>query len=241
MKILVVDIETAPNLAYVWGLFDQNIGINMLKTPVEVLCVAAKWLGEKDVMFFRNWQLVEVWDLLDQADVVVHYNGVRFDLPHLNREFLQLGLTPPSPFKQIDLLRVVKQRFEFPSNKLAYVSKALGIGLKAETGGFETWVACLNGDEKAWAKMEKYNRQDVVITEKLYRKLLPWIAGHPSRRLYDGGTLDQCPTCGGKHLVKRGLAYTNLSKFQRFHCTDCGSYFRSSLREAGVRIQPAVL
>jgi hypothetical protein len=170
--------------------------------------------------------------------VVVHYNGVKFDIPHLNREFLLAGLTPPSPYKQVDLCNVVKKRFRFVSNKLQHVAESLGLGSKVDTD-FDLWVGCMKDDPKAWKLMEKYNRQDVKLTERLYHWLLPWIDGHPSRRLYDGVT--GCPACASSNLVRRGYAYTNLGKFVRYRCSDCGSYFRDSRRISGVTVQGAAL
>ena len=41
-KILLLDIEMAPNVAHVWGIWDQNIGINQLQESSYVMCYAAK-------------------------------------------------------------------------------------------------------------------------------------------------------------------------------------------------------
>ena len=76
-------------------------------------------------------------DLLSEADVVVHYNGDKFDLPHLNREFVESGLGPPAPYASIDLLKTVKRKFRFPSNKLDYVVQKLRLGAKVSTGGYD--------------------------------------------------------------------------------------------------------
>ena len=47
MNILLLDIETSPVVAWVWGLRDQNVGLNMIKEDWYVLSWAAKWLGDK--------------------------------------------------------------------------------------------------------------------------------------------------------------------------------------------------
>jgi rubredoxin len=134
----------------------------------------------------------------------------------------------------------VKKRFKFPSNKLDYVSGALGLGNKTPHDGMPLWVSCMADDPKAWKLMEKYNRQDVVLTEKLYDRLLPWIPYHPNMRLYDSNV--NCPRCGSKvGLQRRGFAYTNVSKFQRWQCTACGGYFRSTSRIQGSTLTEAVL
>lgn len=241
MKTLVLDIETLPLEAYVWGLWDVNIPINMIKEPGQVVCFASKWHGSKTTQFFRGPDVVNAaWELLDQADAVVHYNGKKFDVPHLNTEFLLAELGPPSPYKQIDLCNVVKRQFKFPSNKLQYVSTALGMLGKADTGGFELWKGVMANDPKSWAKMRRYNMQDVRVTEQLFDRLTPWIPNMLSHQLYDGVGPTCCPTCGGGQIQKRGFAYTKVSKFQQYQCMLCGSYFRDSRRVSGVTVQESV-
>lgn len=166
--------------------------------------------------------------LLDEADAVVHYNGARHDIPHLNRGFIEIGLTPPSPYKQIDLLTTAKRQFKFPSNKLEYVAKALGVGEKMKNSGFELWTRCMKGDKEAWKEMQEYNIQDVVVLEGVYNKLLPWIKQHTNHSLFSDGTEHVCPNCGSKHLQKRGFYYTLSSVFQRFKCNSCGHWSKDN-------------
>jgi uncharacterized protein YprB with RNaseH-like and TPR domain len=197
----------------------------------EMLCFVAKWDGEDELIFCGQNTMSQVgmvhraWELLDEADVVVHYNGKGFDIPHLNREFITVGLTPPSPFKQVDLLMTARKQFRFPSNKLDYVTGALGLGKKVKHIGHDLWTRCMAKDKEAWDMMEEYNRQDVVLLEALYHKLMPWIKGHPQRGLYSLDTEPVC-RCGSVKLYKQGFAYTSVSKFQQYSCRDCGSWFR---------------
>lgn len=235
MKILFLDIETAPNLVHVWGLWQQNVGLPQILDAGYVLCWAAKWKGESDVMFSSIHEdgaenmLLQIHKLLDEADAVVHYNGTKFDIPTLNKEFLLYGMNPPAPYKQIDLLRTARSQFRFPSNKLDYISNALGFGKKVKHIGHELWIGCMNGDPESWAQMEKYNIHDVVLLEKVYNKLLPWIKGHLNYSVYDG-TLS-CPNCGSHIYQKRGFTFTAASKFQRYQCSKCGAWWRSNKSE----------
>ena len=232
MKILHIDIETAPNTAHVWGLWNQNVGLAQLMDSSYTLCWAAKWQGEKKVYFDSVHQSEEIdmlqgiWDLLNEADAVVHYNGKKFDIPTLNKEFLLNGMKPPAPYKQIDLLMTARKRFRFPSNKLDYVAQALGLGKKVKHIGHELWVKCMAGDNKAWKMMKDYNKQDVVLLEKVYDALLPWITAHPNHALYQKNERPVCPNCGGRHVHKRGFAYTLTQKYQRYSCTGCGAWLR---------------
>ena len=238
MKILLLDIETAPNLAYVWGLWQQNVGINQIESSGYVLCWAAKWLGQEMLMFDsvkksgREKMLKRIHKLLDEADAVVHYNGVKFDIPTLNKEFIKAELYPPAPYKHIDLLLHCRRIFRFESNKLDYVSRALGLGKKVKHEGFELWVQCMAGDGAAWRTMEEYNRHDVTLLEGLYAKVLPWIHGHPNRSVHGEGLV--CPNCGHDRAQARGYSVTRAAKYKRYQCCGCKHWFRDALRIKGL-------
>jgi hypothetical protein len=230
-KILLLDIEMAPNVAHVWGIWDQNIGLNQLRESSYVMCYAAKWLGDKKMMFDSvkksgdKKMLAGIHKLLDEADAVIHYNGKRFDIPSLNKEFLLHNMFPPAPFKEIDLLTVAKGRFRFVSNKLDYVAQSLGLGKKTEHSGHELWVQCMAGIPKAWKLMEEYNKNDVILLEKVYERFKPWIRNHLNNNVING-TTDCCPTCQSKNIQKRGFNITTTSRYQRYQCRDCGNWFR---------------
>ena len=246
MKTLLLDIETTPNIAYTFDLWRTTIAPVKIIEVSRVLCFGAKWLDSprKSIEFYsafsgaesdmREEMLDNAHRLLDEADVVVHYNGHAFDIPYLNREFLLEGYLPPSPFKQIDLLQTVRKVFQFPSNQLAHVSKELGLPGKVEHEGFALWRKCMNGDRKAQRLMEKYNKQDVYMLEDLYHYLQPWILSHPSHAAYTGEFV--CPACGSANLQKRGFALTSVSKFQQYQCQDCGKYSRDTRRVSGAKI-----
>ena len=242
MKILLIDIETTPNLAHVWGLWQQNVGLSQLLESTEMMCFAAKFVGDKRTQFYSTFwdgketMVQKAWDLLNEADVVVGWNSRSFDEKHLNREFLQAGLTPPSPYKSLDLMLAVKKKFRLPSNKLQYVSKMLGLAGKVQHSGHELWIQCMAGLEKAWRQMKKYNIQDVDLLEDVYWAILPWIDGHPAVALYDGLGEDSCPNCGGTNLAREGYAHTKQSVFQRYQCRDCGKWSRSTHAIARVSV-----
>jgi hypothetical protein len=230
MKILVLDIELAPNIAAVWGLFKQNINLpNLLKTSY-TLSWAAKWLGE-DVVYYDSLnrstpkQMIKsIHKLLDQADAVIHFNGKRFDIPVLNREFVLNGLAPPSPYKHIDLLTTVRTQFRFTSNKLDHVCEQLGIGNKTKHSGADLWIRCMNKDQQAWQEMEDYNIRDVEMTEELYYILRPWIKSHPNYSVFTGQCV--CPNCASTKNQKRGFTFSLAGKYQRYQCRECGTWYR---------------
>jgi hypothetical protein len=235
MKILMLDIETSPNTAHIWGLFDQNVGINQLLESSYVLCWAAKWLGEDTIYWrrsygkggrFRKDMLRAIHKMLDQADAIVHYNGTRFDIPTLNKEFLLHDMIRPSPSKEIDLLRIARNQFKFTSNKLDYVVQALKLGAKVKHRGHELWLGCMNNDQGCWKEMESYNKHDVMILEKLYYKLLPWIKTHANYSAHHPGKV--CPNCGSSRYQRRGYAISQAGQYPRFQCQECGSWYRGA-------------
>lgn len=242
MRTLYIDIETSPILADVWGLWNQNVALNQIHEPTQLLCYAYKWEGEPTRFRGINKAPLEeivadAYTLLDEADAVVTWNGDDFDIPHLNREMMLVDLTPPSPYRSIDLYRLTKKRFKFPSNKLQYISAALGFKGKVSHGGHQLWQACIKGDAKAWRTMERYAKQDVDLLPQIRKRLGSWVDA-PNLHLYDGGS--GCVNCGSNELVREGYAYTALGKYQRFSCSACGKWMRSSKRVSGVEMQAAL-
>ena len=234
MKTLLLDIESAPNRVFTWGLYNQNIAINQIDKPGYILCWAAKWLENKEIMFSSIHEpkpkismLGEIYNLIEEADAVIHYNGTEFDLPMLNQEFVLEGLGPPAPVIEIDLLKTARRKFRLPSNKLAFVAEYLGVGAKMKHSGFELWLGCMAGDAKAWAEMKRYNIQDVKLLERVYNVLLPWILNHPNQALFIDSANMLCPRCGGSVLTKRGFAHTKTQVYQRYQCNGCGSWSRA--------------
>lgn len=227
-KILLLDIETAPATAYVWKLFDENIGLEQLITPGRIICWAAKWYrGEMFAADERKGtrpMLAQMHELMSEADAVVTFNGDKFDLPKLNGAFVESGLPPLPPTPSIDLRRTTK-KLGYISGKLMFLGGHLGIGEKIDTGGFKLWADVLKGDERAWAKMVRYNKQDVVLLERLYTRLRPYIKSHPA--LYRRDSMC-CPACGSGKVQRRGHRRTKAFTIERLNCQGCGSWFDGS-------------
>jgi hypothetical protein len=235
VRLLTLDIETRPNLAHVWALWDQNVGLSQIVEVGSVICFAAKWHGDKKVMFASDHHdgheamVRRAHELMSEADGIIGWNSAGFDVKHLKREFVLAGLGPPAPHVDIDLLRTSRRQFKFASNKLEHVARQLGVGGKVKHDGFELWVKCMADDPKAWALMKKYCVGDVVLTEQVYDRLLPWIQGHPHPGLF-GGAKAGCPNCGSMELQMRGSYVTQACRYQRFQCQACGKFGRGPHR-----------
>lgn len=226
-KILVLDIETKPASAFVWRAYgEQNIGVEQIIDVGGVICVGAKWLGEKETFLYSDWEhghlemLIEVHAMMSYADAVVTYNGDRFDLNKLQGEFLLNGLGPTPPVTSIDVIKSVR-RLGYFMNKLAFIGPLLLGDDKLKHEGFSLWTKVMAGDKKAEKKMAKYCIQDVKLLEKLYLKVRPFVRNHP----HMGRTgANQCGACGSHDVQSRGTRRTRAYKIQRLHCQDCGAW-----------------
>ena len=231
-KILFIDIETAPHLSYVWEKWETNV--IAFKEYGYLLCYAYKWLGDKKVTAvggskMSTKKLVEsLYKLFNEAEIIVAHNGDSFDIKMANQYFIKEGFSPPHQYKTVDTKKLAKSKFRFVSNKLDDLGDYLGLGRKINTGGFELWQGCMNGNQKAWKKMLEYNRQDVALLEKVYNKLVPWCK-HPIVHVLGSG----CRVCGGKSLQQRGWMYqdSGKSKRKKFSCNSCGRWSLGELQK----------
>ena len=244
-RVLLYDIETSPNIGYTWGQWEQNV--IQFKQEWHLLSFAWKWQDEKRVYciglddFPKTFKkdpaddsdvAWELHQLIDQADITVAHNGDRFDMRKARARFLVHGFDPPSPVRQVDTLKVARSVAMFNSNKLGDLGHQLGVGGKASTGGFKTWLGCMAGDPKCWALMKKYNKEDVALLERVYLRLLPWIENHPNRAVISCRP-DACPKCGVEgQMQARGPRKINATtSLQRFQCQACGGWSSARLSE----------
>jgi len=240
-KILLYDIETAPNLIHTWGVYEQN-ALEVIR-PWYLLCFAYKWLDDPSTKVIalpdfekeykkdpeNDYQLIKyLHELFNEADVVVAHNGNSFDQKKVHARFLMHGFDPPTFYRQIDTLKEARKNFRFDSNRLNDLGLMLELGEKVDTGGYSLWKDCMAGDLKAWNKMKKYNKQDVVLLEKVYKSLRPWISNHPNVSILNGLT-DGCPKCGARHLQKRGIRHNKTTSYQEYQCQSCRGYFRDKV------------
>lgn len=187
-KVLFLDIETSPHVAYVWQQFENNVDLSMLINDGAIISFSAKWAGtpDKDIVYFdqrgkeKNLNddkllMKKLWNLLDEADIVCGHNLRRFDIPKINSRFIQHGLEAPSSYKIIDTLSLARSYFGFFSNKLAFLSSKLAKTHKKDGHGnfpgFKLWDECMKGNKEAWKAMEHYNKLDVLSLEEVFLQL----------------------------------------------------------------------
>lgn len=243
-RILFLDIETAPTVADVWSLRNNFVGINQIKVHPRTIGFAYMWEGQRRPTFISEYhhshkEMVETArHLLDEADAMVGYNSEGFDARHLNSEFVEAGLTPPSPYHHIDLYKTVKANFRWPSFKLQYVLTRLDLGSKLQHTGHQLWADCLGEDgeakDKAWALMKRYCIQDVAVLPVLKDRLNPWLKTNYNAAVFASDEV--CASCASTNLQYRGWAVTKTRRYQRFQCQDCGRWGRRTNSTDGVNV-----
>ena len=248
-KILLFDIETTPMPVWVWSFGKQYVPpTNLVKDDDGnqrvwyVLSWAAKWLYDDNVMsdivtpeeaVARDDSRVldSIWEMLDQADIVIAHNGDRFDLRKLNARFILNDMPPPSPYKSIDTLKIARREFAFSSNKQDFLTKTFGLAEKLKTD-FQLWLDCMDGDKSALKNMLSYNERDVVGLEQVYLKLRPYIKNHPNLGVLMDDSV--CPTCGSKSIKASNATYfTSSNEFPVYRCGGCQSPFIRSKTSFG--------
>ena len=232
-RVVLFDIETAPSLGYYWdGKFEVNV-IEQVSSW-HLLSFAWKVLGEKKIHVHslpdypgyeddkQNDEKLSrhLWAIIDSADVVIAHNGDRFDLRKANARFTYWGITPPSPYRSIDTLKVARRHFSFNSNSLDDLAKHFGFGKKLAHTGWNLWKRCMEGDLKAWNLMRRYNKHDIKLLEEVYLQLRPWIKTHPNLAAYSGTEI--CPACRSTSLRQDGFVTTRTGKAPNYRCLDCG-------------------
>ena len=249
-RVLIFDIETSPMLVYAWSLFDLKLSPSQIVEDWSILSYSAKWLDEDDVIYSDTSKmkdprddselLSEIWELLNEADVLVTHNGVKFDAKKVNARLIEAGYTPPSKYRHFDTYQAARKVFKFTSNKLEYITRRLNDSDKRKLShgkfpGFSLWKACLEGNKEAWKEMREYNIMDVVSLEQTAKLIMPWY-NNINWGMYSNQ--DEC-SCGSLDIEADGVYYTNASRYVRFRCNSCGASFRGKTKiKDGVSLRP---
>ncbi len=239
-RILLLDIETLPGEYYAFSPKVEYLSPDKRIKGWSISCYAAKWAFEPEIMgksvssreaFDRTEEsiLMGIWNLLNEADIVVTHNGLEFDLKKIKTKFIKNNIPPPSPFMNVDTLKVARSEFGFDYNRLDELGKEFGIGQKIEMH-FDDWKMCLTNDESAeeyLRDMLTYCKKDVApLLEDVYLRMLPWIKNHPNLGLYTDHDADVCPKCESLDL-HWGLRYpTPQGLWLGFRCGACGAIGR---------------
>lgn len=235
-KRLFFDLEVSANQVFSWNVgYDIKIDYDNIIKERAIICVCWKWEGEKTVHSLQwnkgdDKKLIQDFaKVINSADEVVGHNSNKFDLKWFRTRCLYHGITALPQFKSIDTLRIARDKFNFNSNRLDYISKFLGFGGKIKTD-FDLWKdIVLNNDPKAMQDMVTYCKKDVALLEKIYQKLSGYTTHKTHIGVHNGKEKCSCPHCSSTKLHRRGteVSAAGLKKV-RMQCQNCGKYFSLS-------------
>lgn len=237
-KILLFDVETAPMKAFVWSRWNQNISLDATISEWFMLCWSAKWLysestinckltSEEAINEDDSRIVKELWNLINEADIVVAYNGRRADVKWMNTRFIIHGLNPPKPYFIVDPCEIARKTFGFSSNKLDALAGYFNIPHKMDTN-FQLWKDAVNGVQKAIDYMSIYCSKDVDILEEVYIIMRPWITRHPNMGNLLSSTTPRCSICASEQLelIPDKYYYTSVGRYNLYRCKSCGAVSR---------------
>lgn len=238
-KILLLDLESTPSIAAVFGRFKVNVGLNAVVSEGGWLLSAAwKFLGDEQVSSVvltpeeavkadDSRIVARLYELFEEADWVVAHNGNAFDIPLFRTRLVVHGFGMHKAVKQVDTLQIAK-KLKFNSNKLDGLAQQLGLSRKLENSGMTLWLDCMQGKQEALDTMQEYNEQDVALLEEVYLTLRAFNLKTPNAAHYHGDDKTRCQACGSDDVEYTGNSvFTAASEFKEVKCNCCGARSRS--------------
>ena len=225
-RVILWDLETSHNIVAAFQL-RQHYAIphdNILQERY-IICAAWKELGHGPVHSAVTLRgndksiCVQLHRLLSRVDVAIAHNGDAFDLKFVETRMVFHGLPPLPPLTTIDTLKVARKRFRFNNNRLDYLGKFLGVGAKHSTSP-GLWVKVLRQDPSAIRALAAYNKHDVILLERVFRKLQPYT---PTRLIIPAMTR-RCVRCGSPRVHFQGERWSRTGAYQRLRCRSCGGW-----------------
>lgn len=150
MKILTFDIETT-------NTFDEVGSPNAADLDLAVVCVHDSETDEMTSYFKED--LGKLWPLMEQADMLVTFNGDHFDIPLLNKYYAG-DLTQ---IKSLDLLVEIRKSLGRRIKLDDIASATLGESKSAD--GLQSIVWWRQGKID---DVVNYCKQDVKVTKNVY-------------------------------------------------------------------------
>jgi hypothetical protein len=250
LKTLIVDIERLPG-SFTADFWDMNAFKNRRIHPDQVtawpttICFAALWYERPGrPTFHAAWEdggadamYEAAFKLYDEADLVMTYNGIGFDNKHLVSGWTERGMGRPSPWRDLDLLRVARQSQGWESKTLDSVCKRLNVPTKVDHYSVQVARDAMAGDVQAQRKLKRYNIGDVQILRPVYEALLPYVKNHPHVAPSLGLTKPTCPRCGSTDVTRKGNYSPGVYNYVAYKCDTCSGPFRTTYESRGPSVR----
>ncbi len=199
-----------------------------------LLAVGYKWAGDKYVYIpaitdyptfdadpTDDKRLVaDFIEVMKTADMVVTYNGKRFDQPYLYAKCLEHKIEIPPNIPHVDLYQTVRHNMKISRKSLQNVGYHLSLSAEKTPVEGRIWKRASAGHRPSIKYIVDHCAADVELLEEAYHRLKPLVRQHPRV-----GLLAACRYCGSHNLQRRGryLAVVAGPKV-RIRCSDCGGW-----------------
>ena len=251
MKAATLDIERIPGQHTTWhrgqtitgpfwdlneikGWTGKRIHADDVSEWPRTICAAWKWYDREGVEFAAEWQvggydgfMRAVWDVFNEADLIIGHNADRFDARHLMGGWAEMGLPAPSPYKVIDTLKIARGTFAYESNTLDALNKRLGIDAKTDKYDSRVAKAAVAGDKEAQDRIRFYNMGDIAASEALFDRLRPYARNIPHLGMWSDDEM-ACPSCGSTMTATGKTVHANVQRYEHLHCPNCGAHARGT-------------
>ena len=210
-KIMVYDIETSRNKAWVWWSGKQYIHSSQLIDEPRIITVAWKWLGD-DKVNHLTWDnnhsdrtLMEKFlTEYNKADMIIGYNNDRFDNRWINARAMKYDLDVNTHVRSFDIMKEEKRVFRTVGYSMAYMASFANVTHKQGHEGIHMWNMIQTGSpseqEEYLQKMVDYNVGDIVATEELYFRLRKYFGHKTHLGVLNGGERFSCPDTGSLNV-----------------------------------------
>src|SRR6056297_2331332 len=206
IKRLFFDIEKSHYTVKVFQVGRVRwIGWKQIVKHSGVICISYKWQYE-DKVHTLDWRmgekkmLKEFIKIMGEAHELVGHNIDNYDIKELRTRCISHGVLMFPNYRTLDTLKKSRSYFNFPSNKLDYISNHLNGGGKMEHQGEELWFRVEEGDEESLEKMIDYCEHDVVINEDAFFVMSPFINHNNNFAVLTGGEKWECPECASERV-----------------------------------------
>jgi hypothetical protein len=249
-RILLIDIETLPGEYYAFDPRVEYLSPDKQIKDWSIACWGAKWLFEDEIMGARVTRqeafdrkdssiLEPIWQLMNDAHIVVTQNGVNFDHKKLNSRFIENRIKPPAKFLKVDTYKTAKEVLGQSYNRLDELGKKFGIGKKIDMS-FVDWKNCLGNDDAADVALDHmltYCKRDIApLLEDVYLAMLPYMENHPNMNVFSMNDDHVCPKCESTDLTWNEKNYaTPQGLWSAFRCQSCGATGRGTRKEHNIK------
>lgn len=238
-KRMFFDIETSYSIGWFWNpAFNTTISYNQVIKYPAIICICWKWEGSKKVHSLEwnkgedKQMLKKFLKELNEADEVIGHNGDRFDLKWIRTRYLYHGWESIPEIKSLDTLKIARNKFKFPSNRLDAIGQYLGVGGKMDIGGIQLWHDIIQKNSKsAMNKMVKYCKRDVELLEKVFLKMQGYSKPKTHIGVFAGEGKESCPYCActDYKLNNRRVSTTGIVRITLL-CKGCFKYYTVGLK-----------